>query len=418
MEAFYHLAMIWAGVLLASWLAEKSRLTPVPWYLLMGALLVNLGWLPEEPEVLIEGLSEFGIIVIMFAVGFEENTNRFLSAIRRSWGIALFGAVVPFITTWTLTMYLWGDPDIALMCGLAMTATAVSLTLVSLRSEHLQRTPAAVAIMSSAVLDDVGTLTLVAVLVPLVTGTGQAGVLGIAWILLKCMIFFGIVVVVSVYILPHNIKTGWVRYIPFLRRYGLWHLVRIGKGTQATLVMVLTALLMALLGHAMGFHLAVGAYMAGLVIKKEYFARADRPSLANYRLTKTIIDDIAFIWIGPIFFVTLGTHLLFDAQTFLDIAAPALLLYVALVMAQVSSAGLAARYTGKFDRRSSLLIGLGMLGRAELAFVVISIAYVQYPILTTDAFYTLMLTAMLLNFTVPLAIHWWKERYVGKGSLM
>ena len=154
------------------------------------------------------------------------------------------------------------------------------------------------------------------------------------------------------------------------------------------------------------------------MIKKEYFTRADRPSLASYRLTKTIIDDIAFIWIGPIFFVTLGTHLLFDAQTFLDIAATALLLYVVLVMAQVSSAGLAARYTGKFDHRSSLLIGLGMLGRAELAFVVISIAYVQYPILTTDAFYTLMLTAMLLNFTVPLAIHWWKERCVGKGSLI
>jgi Kef-type K+ transport system membrane component KefB len=418
MEAFYHLAMIWAGVLLASWLAEKSRLTPVPWYLLMGALLVNLGWLPEEPEVLIEGLSEFGIIVIMFAVGFEENTNRFLSAIRRSWGIALFGAVVPFITAWALTMYLWGDPDIALMCGLTMTATAVSLTLVSLRSENLQRTPAAVAIMSSAVLDDVGTLTLVAVLVPLVTGTGQAGALGIAWILLKCMIFFGVIVLVSVYILPHNIKTGWVRHVPFLRRYGLWHLVHIGKGTQTTLVMVLFALLMALLGHAMGFHPAVGAYMAGLVIKEEYFSRADRPSLANYRLTKTIIDDVAFIWIGPIFFVTLGSHLLFDAQMFLDIAAPALLLYLALVMAQVGSAGLAARYTGKFDRRSSLLIGLGMLGRAELAFVVMSIAYVQYPILTTDAFYTLMLTAMLLNFTVPLAIHWWKEHYVGKGSLI
>ena len=93
----------------------------------MGALLVNLGWLPEEPEVLIEGLSELGIIVIMFAVGFEENTNRFLSAIRCSWGIALFGAVAPFMAAWALTMYLWGDPDIALMCGLAMTATAVSL---------------------------------------------------------------------------------------------------------------------------------------------------------------------------------------------------------------------------------------------------------------------------------------------------
>jgi Kef-type K+ transport system membrane component KefB len=417
MEAFYHLALIWASVLLASWLAEKSRLTPVPWYLFMGALLVNLGWLPEKPEELIKGLSELGIIVIMFALGFEENTNRFLTAIKRSWGIALFGAVAPFTTAWALALFFWGDQNIALMCGLAMTATAVSLTLVSLRDEHLQRTPAAVAIMSSAVLDDIGALTLVAVLVPLVTGSGQTGILDIAWILLKCLAFFGIVVLVSLYILPHHIKTGLVRFVPFLRRYGLWHLVHIGKGTQATLVMVLTALLMALLGHAMGFHPAVGAYMAGLVIKEEYFTRPDRPSLADYGLTKTVIDEVAFIWIGPIFFVTLGSNLLFKLEIFNAIIIPALLLFIALAVAQVASAGLAARYTGRFDRRSSLLIGLGMLGRAELAFVVMGIAYVQHPILSTEAFYTLMLTAMLLNFTVPLAIHWWKSRHMGTGSL-
>ena len=357
----------------------------------MGTLLVNVGWLPEEPDALIDGLSELGIIVIMFALGFEENTQRFLTAIRRSWGIALFGAVAPFTTVWALTLYFWGDPDIALMCGLAMTATAVSLTLVSLRSEHLQRTPAAVAIMSSAVLDDVAALTLIAVVVPLVTGSGQTGLTEIAWVLLKCMAFFGIVVVVSTYILPHNIKTGWVRYVPFVRRYGLWHLVHIGKGSQATLVMVLTALLMGLLGQAMGFHPAVGAYMAGLVIKEEYFTRLDRPSLVNYRQTKVIIDDVAFIWVGPVFFVTLGSRLLFDPQVLLEIAVPALLLYLAVVAAQVGSAGLAARYTGRFDRRSSLLIGLGMLGRAEPAFVVMSIAHVQYAILSVDAFYTLML---------------------------
>ena len=38
-----------------------------------------------------------------------------------------------------------------------------------------------------------------------------------------------------------------------------------------------------------------------------------------------------------------------------------------------------------------------MLGRAELAFVVMDIAYVQNPILSTEAFYTLMFTAFWLN---------------------
>jgi hypothetical protein len=49
-----------------------------------------------------------------------------------------------------------------------------------------------------------------------------------------------------------------------------------------------------------------------------------------------------------------------------------------------------------------------MLGRAELAFVIMDIAYVQNSILTTQAFYTLMVTAFFLNILVPLTITLWK----------
>jgi hypothetical protein len=52
-----------------------------------------------------------------------------------------------------------------------------------------------------------------------------------------------------------------------------------------------------------------------------------------------------------------------------------------------------------------------MLGRAELAFVVIGIAYVQNPILSTEAFYTLMFTTFWLNVAVPVSLTWWKPYY-------
>lgn len=52
-----------------------------------------------------------------------------------------------------------------------------------------------------------------------------------------------------------------------------------------------------------------------------------------------------------------------------------------------------------------------MLGRAELAFVVLDIAYVQNDVLNTEAFYTLIFTAFWLNVTVPVMIRLWKNRY-------
>jgi len=55
------------------------------------------------------------------------------------------------------------------------------------------------------------------------------------------------------------------------------------------------------------------------------------------------------------------------------------------------------------------MVGFGMLGRAELAFVVMNIAYVQYQIIPTEAFYTLMLTSFWLNILVPITIRWCKK---------
>lgn len=80
-EPLTHLAVIWAAVFIAVVLARKTRLTPVLYFLALGSILVNTGVLPEESHPFIRGFSELGIIVIMFTLGFEENSSNFLSSI-------------------------------------------------------------------------------------------------------------------------------------------------------------------------------------------------------------------------------------------------------------------------------------------------------------------------------------------------
>jgi Kef-type K+ transport system membrane component KefB len=177
---------------------------------------------------------------------------------------------------------------------------------------------------------------------------------------------------------------------------------------------MLLAVTVGLAAHAFGFHPAVGAYMAGLILREEYFDYADSGDKSNYLDVKTHIDSVAFTWIGPVFFVLLGTNLVFSWDLFVSLIPETLALTAALVVAQVTSAGLAARYTSDMRFAGSVLIGLGMLGRAELAFVVLDIAYVQNAILSTDAFYTLMFTAFWLNLAVPVTIRWWTPYYVAE----
>jgi Kef-type K+ transport system membrane component KefB len=370
--------------------------------------MVNIGMLPQKLDPFVRGLSELGIIVIMFALGFEETTSNFLQSAKRSWGIAFFGALVPFLVAYGVADYFWEDTKIAVLCGLAMTATAVSLTMACLRSEGLTKTGAATRIMSSAVLDDIASLALLAIVMPLVTGSGIPGPEEIFIIVDKIILFFVLVWIASVWLLPHEPR-GWIRRVPIIGRFGIRHVLTFDSGRYATLAALIMATGAGLLAHLFGFHPAIGAYMAGLILREEYFHRdidAD-----SYQETRVVLDNMAFTWIGPVFFVQLGTHLVFDWDIVVSVIPHTVAMTAGLLVGQVLSAALAARYTSAMNWQDSWLVGLGMLGRAELAFVVMDIGYVEYRILSTEAFYTLMFTAFWLNVSVPLSIAWWKRRY-------
>ena len=418
MHPLAHLALIWAGVFAAAVAAKKTRLTPVLFYLFIGFLLVNVGVLPKQSGPFIRDFAELGIIFIMFALGFDESTDNFISSLKKSWGIALFGALGPFAVAYVITDTIWNDPNISLMCALAMTATAVSLTMVSLRGEGLQHSVVATRIMTSAVIDDIGALVALAIMVPLAVGQESFSMASLVITGGKAALFFVLVTIIGAWIFPHK-PSGWFRHVPIIGRFGVKHMLTFDHGRYATLVILLVALVVGLVASYFGFHPAIGAYMAGLIVKEEYFHIDDKKETgvyvgrveSAYEETKIIIDNAAFLWIGPVFFVDLGAKLLFDWELMLQILPYVTVLTIGLFLVQVSTAGLAAKYTGGMTWHQSLMIGFGMLGRAELAFVVMDIAYVQHQILHVDAFFTLMITAFFLNVAVPLAIRWWRPYY-------
>lgn len=416
MHPLVHLAIIWAGVFIAVVAAKRTRLTPVLYFLFVGFALVNAGILPQQSGDFIREFAELGIVLIMFALGFEESTDNFLGSLRKSWGIALFGAIAPFAAAYLVADRIWQDRNVSLMCALAMTATAVSLTMVSLKSVGLQKSPVATRIMTSAVLDDIGSLVMVAIVVPIAVG-GQAITLESTLLTGgKAAIFFVLVSIVGAWIFPHRPK-GWFARVPLLGRLGVRHILTFDDGNHATLAILLVALVVGIVATWFGFHPAVGAYMAGLIVKEEYFTVGDEPTMFDlkkrnvYLETKHIVDNAAFSWIGPVFFVDLGAKLIFDLEVFTAVLPYAVVMTLSIMFVQIVSAALAARYTGGMSFAESVMIGFGMLGRAELAFVVMDIAYVQNPILNVEAFFTLMMTAFFLNVAVPLTISWWLPHY-------
>ena len=87
--------ILFLAILISKLLAKKTNTVDVLWYIIFGAIVGNIGLLPEDERI--EFLGEIGIILVMFALGFEENLSNFLKGLKKAWGIAVIGAIFPFL---------------------------------------------------------------------------------------------------------------------------------------------------------------------------------------------------------------------------------------------------------------------------------------------------------------------------------
>jgi len=429
-ELWTFAAIIFFLIVIAKILSSKTSTVDVLWLILFGAIGVNAGVLPEHHETL-ESIGEWGILFVMFALGFDEDFDNFMKGMKRSIGIAIIGAIFPFLAGfYTAGLFGFGLYS-QIIWGFTMTATAVSLTMVSLRQENLHKSTASTAIMTAAVVDDVLSLIGLAIIIPIVVsanggGDGTIEIAQIAWIILKVIVFFAIIFFIGLVLFPDSLanekgKDHTVIFqlaIKIRKLSGIRRLLTTQNGEFTPLIMLFVAFAFGTIADHFGFHPAIGAYFAGLFLKGEYFnVHIDNKIRSHKREAKKVIDHLAFSIFGPIFFVMLGTKLLFDFEILFNIIIPVMTLFILVFVFQILSAALAARYTGRYAWHDSVMVGLGMLGRAELAFIVINIAYTENHIIDLEQFYILVGALFLLNISVPLAIKWWKPYYIGEKEL-
>ncbi len=92
--------------------------------------------------------------------------------------------------------------------------------------------------------------------------------------------------------------------------------------------------------------------MAYLILKEKFFSfihEKEGIESTVFENTRRAIDKVAFSWIAPVFFIVFGTRLVLNKEILLSVVEETGVLTVSLLFAQMISAGLAARYTGKYS---------------------------------------------------------------------
>jgi CPA2 family monovalent cation:H+ antiporter-2 len=353
---------------------HRAGLSPIVGYLVAG-LLVG----PHTPGFvadrhMAEQLAEVGIILLMFGVGLQFHIEELVAV----WRVAVPGAVAQSVVATGLGMgvahaFGWtGEAGLVFGIGLAVASTVVLIRVLSdNRDLHTRAGHIAVGWL---VVEDLVTV-LVLVIMPAVfarsaPSTGVAESLALA--------------AVKVVVLTALVLVGGRRVVP-------WVLTRIAA-TRSRELFTLTVLALALgisvaSAELFGVSMALGAFLAGLVVgRSEFSVRAASEALPM----RDAFAVLFFVSVGMLLdpaFVASAPGLILSSLAVVLVGKP--LVALALVLLWGYPAGVALR----------IAVALAQIG--EFSFIVAAVG-AQLGLVTDDVRNTLIATAMVSIAVNPL----------------
>jgi CPA2 family monovalent cation:H+ antiporter-2 len=258
-------------------LCYRLNIVPIVGFLIAGVIIgPNALGLVQDQE-LVDILAEIGIILLLFTIGIEFSLDK-LARIKKA--IFVGGGLQVGITVALVAVILsfWGiswNSAIYTGCLVALSSTAIILGLLS--DEDKTDTPAGQLSLAVLIFQDL-IIVLMVLLVPMLAGQSES-VSAIGWVLLKAAIL-----IVAVLVLAERIVPWILGQVAKTRRQELFLLtvVAICFGTAALTSMV-------------GVSLALGAFLAGLVVSESHFSEQAISEILPLRI---IFNAVFFVSVG------------------------------------------------------------------------------------------------------------------------
>lgn len=365
------LVLLAAAVVIVA-LFQRLRASPVLGYLVAGAILGPSGTGFIDDTAGISQLAEPGVMFLLFIIGLELSWER-LRAMRKQTFITGIAQVV--LTTLGLGGGMWlvgFPPDTCVIIGggLALSSTALVMQLVAehnQKASQLGRLALAVLLMQ-----DLAVVPLLALIPALAIGDVPAS---------TALLTVGVKAIVALAI------------IFFFGRLLLRPLYRIitSQGTPEifTALTLLVVLGTGWLTNKAGLSLALGAFMAGLLVAETEYRHQVEADVMPY---KGVFLGLFFMTVG----MSADMHLLWDRLGYIVSLALGLMAAKALLLLLLCRA---LRFGATLSIQAALLLSQG----GEFAFVLFNLAQ-QHAFIEPGLAQTLTLVVALSMALTPLAV--------------
>jgi len=378
-EIVFLLLLAVVGELAVIYLKQPSVMILMLLGILMSSSFAALAWgalaslplpvsLPAAPpEILrfgevIHVFAQLGAIVLLFKVGMHNKIERIFA--MDNIVVAAAGVALPFVAGFLYASMTGGNFAYSMFVGAALTATSVGVTVALLRESGLLEQRFAQIIIGAAVIDDVLSLLVLSFVINLSGGAGSLAPLVMT--ALSAVVFLAGSVLAGDY---------FIRYLD-----------RKDMSPRRFLLVLAFVLMYAYIAEYIRLSAIVGAFIAGVMLNRSrHIAEMEE---------KTYGLEMLFM---PIFFISLG--MLVDVNALAAFAVP-ILAITAIAFASKAIACWAASLWAKLSMKESLLVGVGMAPRGEVALIVASIGLTTGA-LTAAQYSVISAMALLTTFIAP-----------------
>ena len=364
--------VVLAAAVAVVFVSARLRIPPIVGLVAAGMLVgpSGLALVPDPEEV--EQLAEIGVVLLLFIIGLELSIGQ-LKALGRTFflgGLVQAGGTT--VAAAGIALWWAASAREAVFVGMvvALSSTAVVLKLYDQRRETA--TPAGRAVLGVLLFQDFLIVPMI-VLTPVIAGTADASPQALLLRFAGAIIAIAAVAATAGLVMPrllHQVAKLRVREL-------------------SVLVGLLVCLAMAWFTGHLGFSLALGAFLAGILVSETEYSHQMIADIVPFR-------DV----FASLFFMSVG--MLVDLSAALDRLPLLLALTTGIVLMKTLLAAGAIRVAG-YPMRVAVVGGLGLAQIGEFSFVLMDVGRAN-GLLAGNAFQVILAASVLTLLATPVLV--------------
>ncbi len=334
-------------------LFRRLGMPPILAYLLCGLAAgpFGFGWVNNTDGI--QHLAEFGIVFLLFTLGLEFSIPRLMTLRRIVFGAGPLQVLLTGLAVFAIMQLLGFSYTLSLITACALSLSSTAIVIRDLISRGSVNTGYGRTSTGILLFQDLAAVIML-VMLPILTQENAGPVWSLASLTLaKSLLLFAGIYVIGRWVLPRMLEeTGRAR---------------------SDEVFVMTALLLALLAawvtHWLGLSMALGAFLAGMMLGESHFRHQIEADLRPFR---DLLLGLFFISVGML----VDPNLFADQWHWIIIAAAALMLFKGLLIFTLLR-------LLKERSDTAMRSGLILSQAGEFGFVLVALG-VSHQLLTPD----------------------------------